>query len=77
MDVKPKRSTVYLDPDIYTALRLKAAQTDATISGLINEAARRLLEEDQEDLAAFADRVAEPTISYEAFLEHLKADGKI
>lgn len=77
MDIKPKRSTVYLDPDIYTALRLKAAQTDATISGLINEAARRLLEEDQEDLAAFVDRVAEPTVSYEAFLDQLKADGKI
>jgi hypothetical protein len=77
MDTKPKRSTVYLDPDIYTALRLKAAQTDATISGLINEAARRLLEEDQEDMAAFADRVAEPTVSYEAFLDQLKADGKI
>ena len=77
MDTKPKRSTVYLDPDIYTALRLKAAQTDATISGLINEAARRLLEEDQEDLAAFVDRVAEPTVSYEAFLDQLKADGKI
>lgn len=77
MDTKPKRSTVYLDPDIYTALRLKAAQTDATISGLINEAARRLLAEDHEDLAAFADRVAEPTISYEAFLDRLKVDGKI
>jgi cytochrome c553 len=77
MDTKPKRSTVYLDPDIYTAQRLKAAQTDATISGLINEAARRLLEEDQEDLAAFADRVAEPTVSYQTFLDQLKADGKI
>lgn len=77
MDTKPKRSTVYLDPDIYTALRLKAAQTHSTISGLINEAARRLLEEDQDDLAAFADRVAEPTISYEAFLDQLKADGKL
>jgi len=77
MATKPKRSTVYLDPDIYTALRLKAAQTDATISGLINKAARRLLEEDQEDLVAFVDRVAEPTVSYEAFLDQLKADGKI
>lgn len=77
MDTKPKRSTVYLDPDIYTALRLKAVQTNSTISGLINEASRRLLEEDQEDLAAFTDRVAEPTVSYEAFLEQLKADGKL
>lgn len=77
MGTKPKRSTVYLDSAIYTALRLKAAQTDATISGLINEAVRRLLEEDQEDLSAFADRVAEPTVSYEAFLDQLKADGTI
>ncbi len=77
MDTKPKRSTVYLDPDIHTALRLKAAQTHSTISHLINDAARRLLEEDREDLSAFAERVAEPAVSYEAFLEQLKADGKI
>jgi hypothetical protein len=33
------------------------------------------LSEDEEDLAAFADRGAEPALSYEVFLAQLKADG--
>jgi len=35
------------------------------------------LREDQEDLAAFEERAAEPAISYEALLEDLKAHGKL
>jgi hypothetical protein len=72
-----KRSTIYFKPEIYNALRLKAALTDRTISDLVNEAVRHALREDQEDLAAFKERVAEPTISYEALLEDLKAHGKL
>jgi hypothetical protein len=35
------------------------------------------LREDQEDLAAFAEREAEPVLSYEELLKDLKAHGKI
>ncbi|MFH1506889.1 MAG: CopG family transcriptional regulator, partial [Candidatus Omnitrophota bacterium] len=35
------------------------------------------LAEDQEDLAVFAKRAKEPTVSYEALLKKLKANGKI
>ncbi len=72
-----KRSTVYFDPEIHRALRLKAASTDRSISELVNEAVRQALKEDQEDLAALQERAAEPTISYEALLEDLKAHGKL
>jgi len=72
-----KRSTVYFDPEIHRALRLKAASTDRSISDLVNEAVRQALREDQEDLAALQERAAEPTISYEALLEDLKAHGKL
>jgi hypothetical protein len=50
MTAKLKRSTIYLDPDIHTALRLKAAQTQTTISELVNEAVRQLMEEDRENI---------------------------
>ncbi|MFU8833451.1 MAG: CopG family transcriptional regulator [Wenzhouxiangella sp.] len=73
----PKRSTVYFDPQLHAALRLKAAHTQRSLSDLVNDAVRAALAEDQEDLAAFSDRVAEPTMSYEALLEDLKARGKI
>ncbi|HEX9776720.1 MAG TPA: hypothetical protein VGA63_01125 [Geopsychrobacteraceae bacterium] len=72
-----KRATIYLDPALHQALRLKAASCNRTVSDLVNEAVRQSLREDQEDLAAFADRVAEPTVSYEELLTDLKAHGKI
>ncbi len=72
-----KRTTIYLDPDLHRALKVRAGETEQSISGIINEAVRRELAEDREDLAAFARRVGEPTVSYEALLEKLKADGKI
>ena len=72
-----KRSTIYFDPELHKALRLKAATTERSVSDLVNDAVRRALCEDQEDLAAFGDRAAEPTITYEALLDDLKANGKL
>ncbi len=72
-----KRATVYFDPDIHKALRLKAASTESSISELVNQAVREALAEDREDLQAFEERIAEPTITYEALLDDLKSHGKI
>lgn len=72
-----KRATIYLDPLIHKILKLKSAETDQTISDIVNEALRHELAEDQEDLEAFKKRAKEPSISYEALLKKLKADGKI
>lgn len=72
-----KRSTVYFDPAIHQALKLKAASTDMSLSELVDEAVRLLMLEDQEDLKAISDRVGEPVISYEALLNDLKKHGKI
>lgn len=72
-----KRSTIYFDPQLHAALRLKAAHSNRTLSDLVNDAVRAALAEDQEDLAAFEDRVAEPTISYESLLKDLKKHGKL
>ncbi len=71
------RSTVYFEPDLHRALRLKAAHTRRSISDLVNDAVRQALREDQEDLAAFEERVNEPLISYEELLRDLKKHGKI
>lgn len=72
-----KRSTIYFEPEVHQALRLKAAYMHRSVSDLVNEAVRNLLQEDYEDLAAFADRVSEPTMTYEELLDDLKAHGKI
>jgi len=72
-----KRSTIYFEPELHKALRIKAANTERSISDLVNDAIRQALREDQEDLAAFEERAAEQTITYEALLEDLKVHGKI
>jgi hypothetical protein len=71
------RSTIYFEPELHRALRIKAAHTNSSLSNLVNEAVRQALQEDQQDLAAFDERVNEPIISYEELLKDLKKHGKI
>jgi plasmid stability protein len=77
MDTASKRATVYFDPDVHQALRLKAAATDRSMSDLVNTAVRLALGEDAEDLAAFEERGGEGTVSFEAAVRALKSSGKI
>ena len=77
MNNTQKRSTVYFDPVIHRALRLKAAETDRSISEIVNEAVRLSLAEDAEDLAAFKERAREPNLAFEDVLKDLKRSGTI
>jgi hypothetical protein len=70
------RSTLYLESALHQAL-LKAAITHRSMSEIVNDAVRAALREDQEDLAAFAERAREQSVTYEAFLDQLKADGTL
>lgn len=71
------RSTVYFEPHLHRALRLKAASVRCSVSELVNEAVRQSLREDGEDFAAFEERSSEPVISFEQLLKDLKKHGKI
>ena len=77
MSSNPKRATVYFDPEIHRALRVKAAETDRSMSDLVNEAVQLSLVEDADDLAAFEDRVNEPSLPYEYVVKDLKRRGNI
>lgn len=77
MEAKPKRVTVYVDPDLHKALRLKAAETEQSYSALVNEALRQSLAEDAEDLSVLEARAKEPRIPFEAFVKDLKKRGKL
>jgi hypothetical protein len=72
-----RRATVYLDPDLRRALRVKAAQTDRSISDLVNNAVRQNLAEDAEDLAAYRARAKEPSLDLEKVLKDLRRRGKL
>jgi hypothetical protein len=77
MGTAATRATVYLDPELHKALRLKAIETTQSISKLVNDAIKESLAEDAEDIAAFAERAKEPLISYEMMIKRLKKDGRI
>jgi hypothetical protein len=77
MNTNSKRATIYLDPDLHRALRLKAVETERSISDLVNEAVRLSLGEDAEDAAAFTDRVREREVPFETVVKDLKRRGKI
>ena len=72
-----KRATVYFDSSLHKALRVKAAQTDDSLSHLVNTAVRRSLAEDAEDLATFEARAKEPDLAFEDVLKDLKRRGKL
>jgi len=72
-----KRVTIYLNPNLYKALRLKALETSRSVSELVNEAVREPFAGDAEDLAAFRERAGEPLISYDEMVKRLKMDRSI
>ena len=77
MTTLTKRATVYLEPQLHRALRLKSVETSRSVSDLLNDAIRHDMAEDADDLAAFDARKNEPTIGFEDFLKELKRHGKL
>lgn len=77
MATPAKRSTVYFDPIIHKALKLKSIETSKSISELVNVAVKEALAEDAEDITAFEERANESLISFSEMVKRLKKDGRI
>jgi len=77
MATPAKRATVYFDPIIHKALKLKSIETSKSISELVNKAVKEALAEDAEDITAFEKRANEPLISFSEMVKRLKNDGRI
>jgi len=77
MSTLSKRSTIYLDPALHQALKIKSLETSRSMSEIINDAVKQALAEDAEDLAVFEKRQDESLISYEEMIKRLKKDGRI
>ena len=75
--MKTRRATLYFDPDVYRALKMKAAVTDQSLSALVSATVRLGLREDAEDLTAFRDRAKEPSLAFEDVLKDLRKRGRI
>lgn len=72
-----KRATVYFEPEVHRALRLRAAANDRSISDMVNDAVKVTLAEDAEDLEAFDRRKAERSVSFESFVRGMKRRGRL
>lgn len=72
-----KRATIYFDADLHRAARMKAAETDTSVSDLVNAALRQSLAEDADDLAAFRTRAKEPNLDFEGVVKDLRRRGKL
>ncbi len=72
-----KRATIYLDPMLHRALQVKAAETDQSVSDLVNAAVRQSLSENARDLAMFEARARERVLPFEDVLKDLKRRGKL
>ena len=77
MSSKSKRATIYFDPALHRALRVKAAETDRSLSDLVNDAVKLSFAEDAEDLASFDERALEPDLSFEDVIKDVKRSGTI
>ena len=77
MTTRTKRATIYLDPELHKVLRLKAVETSRSVSEIVNDAVREALSEDAEDIAAFEERIKEPSISYDEMVKRLKENGRL
>ncbi len=77
MSTETKRTTIYVDARLHKALRLKAAETDRSVSDLVNDAIQLSLAEELEDLTAFEERADEPNLRFKDVLKELQRDGRI
>ena len=77
MSIEAKRATIYFDPELHKALKLKSLETSRSITDLVNQAVKEALSEDVEDILVSEERKNEPLISYDQMVKKLRKDGRI
>ena len=77
MESQNKRVTIYLKPEYHRALRIKSAETEYSVSDLVNSAVKQALLEDVADLESFEKRAGEKRLPFEEVVKALKRDGKL
>ena len=68
---------IRLDPALHRALRRRAADTDRSVTELVNDAVREQLAEDADDLAVIEKRTREPTRPFDTFVTSLRRRAKL
>lgn len=68
----PKRATVYFEPEIYNALRLRALAAHRSISELVNEAVRSALSQGGAEISAIDPPKKTSSASFDRLVQALK-----
>jgi hypothetical protein len=71
------RATIYFSPDIFKAVRMKAAATHRSLSEIVNEAVKETLAEDAVDLDAVKLLREDPEMTFESFVSGLRRRGTL
>lgn len=72
---KDMRTTITINDKLFRALKVRAAETDESISQFVEDAVKYQVLEDFEDLEAVAKREHEPAYSFEDLVKQFKAEG--
>jgi hypothetical protein len=72
---KLRRATVYFNPRVYRALKIRAATADRAISEYVNTAVREALLEDARDLEVIKKRGKQPVRPLSEIVRELKREG--
>jgi hypothetical protein len=69
------RTTITINDKLFHALKVRAAETDVTVSGLVESAIKYQLLEDLKDSEDAKKRRREPALSFDTLVATLKAEG--
>ena len=69
------RTTITLNDTLYRALRVQAAESNASVSSLVEEAVKNQLLEDAEDVEDALARAGEPTKPFDDLVAQFKREG--
>jgi len=69
------RTTITINNTLFRSLKIRAAESDETVSKLIEDAVKYQLLEDSEDIEDAKSRENEPTYSFDDLVSKFKAEG--
>jgi predicted Zn-ribbon and HTH transcriptional regulator len=69
------RTTITLNDKLFRVLKMRAAESDASISQLVEEAVKYQVLEDLEDIEDAVKRDNEPVYSFDDLVKQFKAEG--
>lgn len=69
------RTTITINDKLFRALKVRAAETDESISHFIEDAIKYQVLEDLEDIEAATKREQEPAYSFDNLVKQFKAEG--